>query len=302
MAARLVVAVNPAAGRGGGAAAGDRAVEALRGAGFDAAVLTARDAAQLERALHDRVVRDPPDAVVAVGGDGTAHLVVNAIAGSGVPLGLVPVGTGNDLARCLGLPHDDPEEAVRRIVAALSGPEPRLRRIDAVRTSSGRWFAGMLSAGFDAAVNERANRMTRLSGTPRYVAAVLLEVLHLKPRRYRITTDRDTRRLDAVLVTVGNSASIGGGMRLTPDARMDDGVLDVLVATPLTRTELLRLLPRVFRGTHVLDEHVSIEHGRVVTIDTDDRGPLITAYADGERLGPLPLTMEVVPGALHVLG
>ena len=302
MAARLVVAVNPVAGRGAGADAGQRTVAALREAGHDAAVLTAPDGAQLERALRGRIAQDPPDAVVAVGGDGTAHLVVNAIAGSGVPLGLVPVGTGNDLARNLGLPHEDPAAAIRRIVDALAGAEPRLRAIDAVRTSSGRWFAGMLSAGFDAAVNERANRMRRLSGTPRYVAAVLLELLHLQPRRYRITTDRDTRRLDAVLVTVGNSASIGGGMRLTPDARMDDGLLDVLVATPLKRSELVRLLPRVFRGTHVLDEHVSIERGRVVTVDTDDRGPVITAYADGERLGPLPVTMEVVPGALRVLG
>lgn len=302
MTARIVVVVNPAAGRGRAIAAGERAVAALRAADLDAQVLTAPEAALLERVLRDRVRRDPPDAVVAVGGDGTVHLVVNAIAQTGVPLGIVPVGTGNDLARCLGLPHADPEAAIGRLVAALARPGTTTRRVDAVRTSAGRWFAGMLSAGFDARVNERANGIRRLSGTPRYVAAVLLEVLRLRPRAYRITTDRDTRRLEAVLVTVGNSASIGGGMRLTPDARMDDGLLDVLLATPLRRLQLLRLLPRVFDGSHVLDDHVEIVHGRVVTIDTDDRGPPITAYADGERLAPLPLTVEVVPAALHVLG
>ena len=91
----------------------------------------------------------------------------------------------------------------------------------------------MLSAGFDAAVNERANRMARPRGRSRYVIAVLLELARLTPHRYRVTIDRDARQVDAVLVTVGNTASIGGGMRLTPDARPDDGLLDVLVATPL---------------------------------------------------------------------
>jgi diacylglycerol kinase (ATP) len=144
--------------------------------------------------------------------------------------------------------------------------------------------------------------MTRLSGTPRYVAAVLLEVARLHPRRYRVTIDRDTRHVDAVLVTVGNTASIGGGMRLAPDAVVDDGLLDVLIATPLSRLELLRIFPKVFRGTHVNDEHVTIERGRVITIDVDDRGPVPVTYADGERFGPLPITLEVVRGAVRVLG
>jgi diacylglycerol kinase (ATP) len=177
-----------------------------------------------------------------------------------------------------------------------------VRAVDAVRVSTGRWFAGVLSAGFDAAVNERANRMRRPSGTARYVVALLLELARLRPRRYRVTIDRDTRHMDAVLVTVGNTASIGGGMRLTPDAVVDDGLLDVLVATPLSRRALLRIFPRVFRGTHVNDEHVSIERGRVVTIDVDDALPAPITYADGERLGPLPVTLEAVRGALSILG
>ena len=301
MAARLVVAVNPHAGHGRGADIGDRAAAELRSAGHEVRMMAAGSAPALEAALRETALRPEVDAVIVVGGDGAVHLAVNALARTGTALGLVAVGTGNDFARCLGLPHDDPDASVARLVAALEGPEPRIRVIDAVRTSTGRWFAGMLSAGFDAAVNERANRMTRLSGTPRYVVAVLLELARLHPRRYRITTDRDTRRLDAVLVTVGNTASIGGGMRLAPDARVDDGLLDVLVATPLSRRQLVRLLPRVFRGTHVTDDHVSIERGRVITIDVDDRGPAPMTYADGERFGPLPVTLEVVPEAIRLL-
>ncbi|WP_158590039.1 diacylglycerol/lipid kinase family protein [Amnibacterium setariae] len=298
--ARLVVALNAAAGGGRAGAAGRRAVTALTGAGHEVDELTAGSDGEMEAALR-RVLASDPDAVVAVGGDGTVHVAVNALAQTGVPLAIVAAGTGNDVARCLDLPHDDPDAAIAALVRAFAGDAPPVREVDAVRVSTGRWFVGMLSAGFDAAVNERANRMTRLSGTPRYVAAVLLEVARLHPRRYRVVIDRDARHLDAVLVTVGNTASIGGGMRLAPDARVDDGLLDVLVAAPLSRRALLRLLPRVFRGTHVDDEHVDIVRGRVVSIDVDDRGPAPVTYADGERFGPLPVTLEAVRGALRIV-
>lgn len=300
--ATLLVAVNAASGGGRGGAVGDRAIAAFRAAGHEVRRLGGGDGSAMEAALREAVVRTPPDVVVVIGGDGSLHVAVNALARTGVPLGIIASGTGNDVARCLGLPHDDPDKAVAHLLAALAEAVVPIRDVDAVRVSTGRWFVGMLSAGFDAAVNERANRMTRLSGTPRYIAAVLLEVARLHARRYRVTIDRDTRRLDAVLVTVGNTASIGGGMRLAPDARVDDGLLDVLIATPLSRFELLKLFPRVFRGTHVNDDHVSIERGRVITIDTDDRLPPPITYADGERFGPLPVTLEVVTGALRVVG
>ncbi len=300
--ARVLVAVNAASGRGRGHVAGAAATAALQAAGHDVRTIEPAGAREMEGALRDVVSRSAADAVVVVGGDGTLHSAVNALAQTSVPIGIVAAGTGNDVARCLGLPHDDTTAAIVRIVEALADGAPPARPIDTVRVSTGRWFVGMLSAGFDAFVNERANRMTHLSGTPRYVAAVLLEVVRLRARRYRVTIDRDTRRLDAVLVTVGNTASIGGGMRLAPDAVVDDGLLDVLVATPLSRFQLIRLLPRVFTGSHVNDEHVTIVRGRVITIDVDDRGAAPVTYADGERFGPLPVTLEVVRGALHVLG
>lgn len=302
MPAELIVAVNPTAGHGRRAAVGDRVVAALRGAGHGVVHLTAADAPALERLLRSRVDASRPDAVVVVGGDGTVHLATNVLARTGVPLGIVPTGSGNDAARSLGLPFADVDAAVRRILAALATAPPSTRDIDAVRVSTGRWFAGVFSAGFDAAVNERANRLRRPRGGARYPVAVLLELARLHPLRYRITIDRDTRQVDAVLVTVGNTTTIGGGMRLTPGALVDDGLLDVLVATPLTRAALLRIFPRVFRGTHVTDEHVSIERGRVVTIDlVDPRAVVPITYADGERMGPLPVTLEAVPGALRIL-
>ncbi|MBW4043054.1 MAG: diacylglycerol kinase family lipid kinase [Acidobacteria bacterium] len=300
--ARLLVAVNAAAGGGRGAAIGARATAALRDAGHQVRQVQPKDGRAMESVLRDAAAGNATDAVVVIGGDGTLHCAVNALARTRVAIGIIATGTGNDVARCLGLPRGDPDAAIAHLVRALATEPMTVREIDAVRVSTGRWFVGMLSAGFDAAVNERANRMTRLSGTPRYIAAVLLELARLHSRRYRVTIDRDTRHVDAVLVTVGNTASIGGGMRLAPDAVVDDGLLDVLIATPLSRVELLRIFPRVFRGTHVNDEHVTIERGRVITIDVDDRGPIPMTYADGERFGPLPVTLEVVPGALRVLG
>jgi diacylglycerol kinase (ATP) len=299
---RVIVAVNPAAGIGLAPRLADTVTAALAAAGHEVTRAEAADGDALERHLRSRVARERPDAVIAVGGDGMVHIVVNAIARSEAALGVLAAGTGNDIARCLGLPVEDPAAGIDRIVAALDADDPRTRAVDAVRTSTGRWFAGMLSAGFDAAVNERANRMRRPRGPSRYVLAVLLELARLTPHRYRITIDRDARQVDAVLVTVGNTTSIGGGMRLTPDAEMDDGLLDVLVATPLPRWRLVRLLPKVFTGDHVHDEHVSIERGRVVTIDVSDRrAPVPVVYADGERMGGLPVTLEVVPAAIRVL-
>jgi len=302
VALRLILAGNPAAGSGRAPALADAAAARLEAAGHEVLRMAAADGPSLETSLRARVTRHRPDAVIVVGGDGMVHLAVNAIARSGVPIGILTAGTGNDVARCLGLPFDDPAAALDRLLAALAESPPRTRSIDAVRTSTGRWFAGVLSAGFDAAVNERANGMRRPRGRARYVLAVLLELARLTPHRYRITIDRDARQVDAVLVTVGNTSSIGGGMRLTPDARPDDGRLDVLVATPLSRAKLVRLLPKVFTGAHVGDEHVSFVRGRVVTIDvTDRRAPAPVVYADGERMGGLPITLEVVPGILRVL-
>lgn len=320
----VAVAVNPRASGGRRAEIAAGVAERIRDAGHRVAVVAAQTAAELSADLRRAVSTGDVQAVVAVGGDGMVHLAVNAVAGSAVPLGIVPAGSGNDIARSLGL-LGTPDAAGARLVLALSAP-PRL--LDAVRVTGGgedhRWFAGVLSAGFDAAVNERGNSLTRLPGSARYAAAVLLEVAHLHPWRYRLTLDGTTVDLPAVLVTVGNTTSIGGGMRLTPDARPDDGLLDVLVASPLGRLNLLRLFPRVFTGTHTADRHVTVRRARTVTIaaaapatpgaapisapptsaalaraDPKRAAPIV--YADGERIGPLPVTLECVPGALHLL-
>jgi diacylglycerol kinase (ATP) len=230
-------------------------------------------------------------ALVVCGGDGMVHLGVQAVAGTGVHLGVVPAGTGNDVARYVDLPRRDPVAAVDRIIA--STPRP----LDLARSGS-KWFVTVLAAGFDAVVNERANRMTWPKGQMRYNLATLAELRTFQPLPYVLELDGTTLRLEAMLVAVGNGPSFGGGLRITEGALLDDGMLDVVVIKPMSRSGLVRTYPRLFKGTHVT--HPQYEHhlARTVTV----AAPGIVSYADGERFGPLPLTVEADPGALSILG
>lgn len=294
---RIVVAINPAASFGKSRAVGPTVVRALRAAGHEVTSLTEPDFEQLTATVAAALAKKP-DALIVVGGDGMVNLGVNLVAETGVPLGMVPSGTGNDMSRGLGVPVGNTERATSALLEALDAP-PRVIDAGVVTKGDGStvWFAGILSAGFDAIVNERANLMRWPRGKQRYNLALLRELATLKPVRYRLTVDGAESETDAVLVAVANNVSFGGGMKVTPDAKIDDGVFDVFVVQPLSRTAFLRIFPRVFKGTHVTDGRVSITRARHIRVDADN----IVAYADGERVGALPVTIEVRPGALRVL-
>ncbi|MEH0111226.1 diacylglycerol kinase family protein [Tersicoccus sp. MR15.9] len=307
--ADVVVAVNPTAAFGRHGDVGTRVARRLEEAGHRVTTLVRDDYPTLLAAARDAVAglarRGGPDdgltTLVVVGGDGMVNLAANATAGTGVPIGLIPTGTGNDFARTLGIPHGDPDAAADLLLSALAsaGPAGGPATVDAARISSAggeRWFACSLSAGFDARVNERANRMRWPSGRSRYVVALLAELTRLRPAAYALELDGKPWETPAVLVSIGNGVSLGGGMRITPDAQLDDGLLDVMVVAPLGRLALLRIFPRVFSGTHVTDPRVTIRRASRVRIDAQN----IVAFADGERIGPLPVEVTVVPGALRV--
>jgi diacylglycerol kinase (ATP) len=169
--------------------------------------------------------------------------------------------------------------------------------VDAVRVGDG-WFACILGTGFDAAVNERANRMRWPRGRRRYDLATLLELRTFQPYPVGLTLDGTRLERSVTLVALGNARSYGGGMRMCPDADLTDGLLDVVVVHPLSRRRLVALFPRLFRGTHVADPAVEVHRAREVVLE----GPPLAVYADGEPFGHLPLTCAVVPGALRVVG
>ena len=284
---RVALVVNPRAGKGRAAAAAAHATAAL--AGDDVRELVGRDAAEALDLCH-QAVADGVDVLVAVGGDGMAHLALQAVCGAQTSFGLVPAGTGNDLARGLGLPLD-----VAAAVARLREPAVA---VDAVRTDAGVWWACVLGAGFDAAVNDRANRMSWPRGRRRYDLAVVAELRSYRPLPFVLHLDGERLEAEAMLVALGNAPSYGGGMKVCPGAVMDDGLLDVMIVGPMSRTLFLRLFPKVFAGTHVAHPSVRVLRAASVTLEAPSAG----AYADGEPLGPLPVTSTVVPGALRVVG
>ncbi|MEU3557214.1 diacylglycerol kinase [Streptomyces fragilis] len=295
MTSEIVLFVNPTAGRGRGAQAAQPAASAFRDAGFSVRTIVGLDADDaLDRARE--AVAGGTGALVAVGGDGLVHLALQAVAGTDTPLGVVAVGTGNDFAGALGLPLRDPAAAARRIAGALK--ESRLTAIDLGRVN-GRWFGTVIATGFDSRVNDRGNRMRLPVGRFRYDLAIVAELAAFKPLPYRLTLDGGgTRDVEATLVAVGNGSSYGGGMRICPGADLRDGLFDVTVVGACGRTTLLKVFPRVYRGTHV--DHPVVTTHRASRIEL--MAPGLTAYVDGERLGPLPITAECVPGAVRVAG
>ncbi|MFJ4890671.1 sphingosine kinase [Streptomyces sp. M41(2017)] len=293
MTSEITLFVNPTAGRGRGAHAAQPAASAFRAAGFSVRILRGEDAADgLARARA--AVADGTGALVAVGGDGMANLALQAVAGTGTPFGLVPVGTGNDFARALGLPLNAPAAAARLTADALK--EDRLRAVDLGRVD-GTWFGTVLASGFDSRVNDRGNRMRLPVGRFRYDLAMLAELAAFRPFAYRLTLDGgETREIEATLVAVGNGSSYGGGMRICPGADLGDGLFDVTVVGNCGRATLLTVFPKVYRGTHV--DHPVVTVHRAARVELVAQG--VTGYADGEPLGALPLTAECIPGAVRV--
>jgi diacylglycerol kinase (ATP) len=284
----IALLTNPTAGKGRGAKAREAALQRMRGAELSVRDLAGRDADEALD-LARAAVADGVEALVVVGGDGMVHLGVQAVGGTGTALGIIPAGTGNDVARYFDLPRKDPAAAADVVL------EGETRQVDLARSGS-KYFATVLAAGFDALVNERANRMTWPKGQMRYNLATLAELRVFRPLHYTLDLDGHELTLDAMLVAVGNGPSFGGGLRITEGALLDDGMLDVVVIKPMSRGSLVRTYPKLFNGTHVT--HPQYEHHRVRRVTVASPG--ITTYADGERFGALPLTVECAPGALTV--
>ncbi|MFD8232009.1 diacylglycerol kinase [Streptomyces sp. NPDC059696] len=295
MTSEITLFVNPTAGRGRGARAAQPAASALRAAGYSVRTVLGEDAADaLVRARA--AVASGTGALIAVGGDGMAGLALEAVAGTRTPLGLVAVGTGNDFARALGLPVREPAAAGRMIADALKCG--RIRDIDLGRAGD-RWFGTVLASGFDSRVNDRGNRMRWPTGRLKYDLAMIAELAAFRPVPYRIRLDDgEVREVEATLVAVGNGSSYGGGMRICPGADLTDGLFDVTVVGDCSRATLLRVFPRVYRGTHV--DHPQVTVVRAARVELAAEG--VTGYADGEPLGPLPLVARCVRGGVRVVG
>jgi diacylglycerol kinase (ATP) len=290
----VVLLVNPTSGRGRGGRLAPEAARRLNERGIDTVVVVGTSAAETE-ALARKAVSEAPPAVVAVGGDGTVNTVLQAVAGTTIPFGIIPVGTGDDNARTLGIPLGNPAAAAD----VVADGHTRVVDLATVTTDAGdhRWFLGVLSSGFDSNVNERANRISWPKGQARYFVSILGELRTFRPVPYHLVVDGTPIDGKGMLVSVGNGISYGGGMKVCPGAVVDDGLLDLTWLHEVGKATFLKVFPSVYKGTHV--EHPSVDtlRGRHIRIEA----PGQVAYADGERIGPLPIDVEVHPSALTVL-
>ena len=289
MAREIALLTNPHAGKGRGTRTAACALPVLKEAGLNVRSLVGRDGDEA-RELAQRAVADGTDALVVVGGDGMVHLAVQALAGTDTPLGIIPAGTGNDVARYMGISRADPEVAAGVVARGVT------RHIDLARCGATH-FVTVMAAGFDAKVNERANKMHWPRGQMRYNLATLAELRVFEPLSYTLELDGDVQRVDAMLVAVGNGPSFGGGLRITHGAEIDDGLLDVVIIKTMSKLDLVRTYPKLYTGGHT--KHRQYEHHRVRSVTV--AAPGVVAYADGERVGALPLTVDIEPKALQVL-
>ena len=233
------------------------------------------------------------DALLVMGGDGMAHLGLNAAAGTEATLGLIPAGTGNDFARGVGVPRTV-DEAVGVIVAG------RTRTVDLAHISNDtfpqRYVGAVVSTGYDARVNRSTNHIRLRLGALSYGYIAMRELASFSPLHYDMIIDGVRRRQEAMLVAVSNTGIFGGGMRIAPDADPADGFLDVTVVGPVSRTTLLRLLPSMYSGAFV--KHPCVEQFRARSIELAGEGLFV--MGDGEELGEVPVRVECVPGVLKV--
>lgn len=281
--------VNPAAGGG----AGSKALPAIRaGLPRDAALVVSRDAAHLSAEAR-RAVDEGVDRLIVAGGDGSFHLVLPALVGAATRLGVVPVGRGNDFAASLGVPA----RVGPAVEVALGGRE---RRLDVGRAGD-HLFAFYSGAGFDSAVSATADgHSRRLPAALTYILATLRTLIGFRPPSAHVEWEGGRFEGEVMFATVCNGPRFGGGMLIAPEAELDDGLLDLVLVRRLSKPALLRVFPRVFRGTHVGHPAISIHRTPWVRMRFDPEAQLA---CDGEVLGPLPaagLEFGLLPRALRV--
>ena len=293
---RAAMVVHPASGLGRAGRIADTVADRLRTVVDDLVTVAANTVEESHRLMH--AARDAGlDLLVVVGGDGSAHQGVQFCAGTGVTLAVVPAGTGNDLARTLAGAQEEPLDATDRLVKAIAAGQ--MTTIDLGRVDGGPWFAGVLCAGFDSAVNERANRMRWPSGPRRYDLAILAEMARLRAQPLVVDVDGERTELDATQIAVGNIPFYGGGIPICPDADPADGLFDVTLVRKASRFDLVRMLPGLRTGKHV--HHPMVTTSRATKVRLGEANGWV-AYADGERIGPLPVEVTCVPNALKVVG
>ncbi|MGO9153555.1 diacylglycerol kinase [Mycobacterium sp.] len=295
---KVTALTNPVSGHGAAVAAAQTAIARLHHRGVEVVEIIG-DSAEDARYLVSAALDKGTDAVMVTGGDGVISNALQVLAGTDVPLGIIPAGTGNDHAREFAIPTKDPETAADIIIDGWTETID-LGRIQygEGRKKSEKWFGTVAAAGFDSLVTDRANRMRWPHGRLRYYLAMLAELSQLRLLPFRLVLD-GTEEIDAdiTLAAFGNTRSYGGGLLICPNADRSDGLLDITMAHSDSRTKLVRLFPTVMKGTHVELDEVSTARATSIHVEC----PGINVYADGDFACLLPAEIYAVPRALQIL-
>ena len=286
------ILVNPLSGGGSAPDKVRRVAELLVRAGRRVTVEQSRDAEHSQAVASEAVARG--EVVVAAGGDGMLASVAGTVVAAGGTLGIVPSGRGNDFARMLRL-EGDPEGVAHCLLEGDPTPVDVIEVGD--RTGATDVVLGSLYAGVDSLASEIVDRSRRMPSALQYPSAAIRALAAYKPGEFRVTVDGRTHVQEAFNVVVANSGYYGSGMHIAPMADVHDGVLDVVVLPAGSRLSMIRRLPKVYDGSHLEMDGVTVLHGSVVEVAAEG----VVGYGDGERIGPLPLTATVRPGALSVL-
>lgn len=280
-----LLVINPHSGNGRGSSVGSQVTKYLSDRSVSYVSLAASSAAELQSQMQAEIKRNTYEGVIAVGGDGLVHLVLQVCVPAHLPFAIIPAGTGNDFVRTLGWSLDNVEGILDRVLST------KPTSIDLGNVDS-EWFAAILSTGFDSVVNERANSLSWPKGPARYNIAIALELTRFKPISYEIICDGTLISTKAMLVAIGNGKSYGGGMLVCPQAQLHDGLFDIMILEPVSKVEFLKVFPKVYSGSHLSHPAVKTLRAKKVSISAS-----AVAYADGERIGPAPISAECVAGA-----
>ncbi|MHB8511518.1 MAG: diacylglycerol/lipid kinase family protein [Actinomycetota bacterium] len=284
------IVANPASGRGKLSRVLPQVMKRFAEAEIDVELVSSRSAAHATESATELATRHSE--VIAAGGDGLVHYVVNGIIGTGATLGIIPCGTGNDFATNLGYERRRPLDASKWIIKG------NRKHVDVARINDGTVFACVAGAGFDSEVNRTANQIKGLRGTAVYVVATLRTLAKFHPARFSLHLDGNHIERDLMFVAIGNASSYGGGMRIAPQASPFDGVLDVIMVGKMSRAGLLLQFPKLFKGTHVNHAAITVVRAKEISIDCED--PFFL-YADGEEICRLPVSVKIEPQALQVI-
>ena len=289
---KALAVINPKSGGGKGAAMGAKVRKHLSKAEHEIRYVEAPSLAVALTEVDELATSESFDLLICVGGDGLVHDLLPAVLKHHLPMLVVPSGTGNDFARTVGLYG----EKIESILNLPLLKDPEKINVGQIQHKDGNSpFVQILSTGFDSVVNERANNFKVIKGSIKYVVAVLLEVWKFRAIDFSLRIDGVQKEQKAMLVCVANGGSYGGGMKIVPHASHSDGLLDVMVVDRVNPLRLLLVFPRVFFGTHIKHPKVHFYSGKEIHISGDTQ-----AYADGEAISDLPITISISEKSLLV--